>query len=278
MQSSNQLYFNLFALGTTTVVYATSVPTPKPYPSRPTTSPTYLSKKHLQTVTEKGVEIDQVERKVYIATAQKESVTTMKPVVSKVGEKGEEKVDLLKRGNALRRQLKVDADENIEAQQQILYGDGDESSAVYGSSYGNVRPLFTTQQPKIPLQVLAARQRATQLQNILANSSPGTTSTPIAMTTEKLYTKAPKRQSRIKLEDVQPDVVSENYLAAQQEPFSGMPQPTENDERKAFQRPLPPQLEGLYRPRNYLRQLQQQQQQQPQPIPNGAELQGKIYH
>lgn len=248
-------------------MYATSVPTPKPYLSRSTTSPTYSSKKH-----EKGVEIDQVERKVYIATAQKESSpTTMKPILSKNSEKSDEKLDFIKRGNALRRQLKADLEENIEAQQQVLYGDGDESSAIYGSSYGNVRPLFTTQQPKIPLQVLAARQRATQLQNILANSSPGTTSTTtMTMPTEKVYTKAPKRQSKIKLEDVQPDVVSENYLAAQQEQFP-MPQlPPENDERKAFQRPLPPHLEGLYRPRNYLRQLQQQ------PIANGAELQGKL--
>lgn len=257
------------------MVYATSVPTPKPYLSRSTTSPTYSSKKQ-----EKGVEIDQVERKVYIATAQKESATTTKPILSKINEKSDEKFESVKRGNALRRQLKADLEENIEAQQQVLYGDGDQSSAVYGSSYGNVRPLFTTQNPKIPLQVLAARQRATQLQNILANSSPGTTSLPsTAAATDKVYTKAPKRQNKIKLEDVQPDIVSENYIGAQQEQFPGIlpqfPQISENDERKAFQRPLPPHLEGLYRPRNYLRQLQQQQQQQ-QPIPSGAELQGNF--
>lgn len=258
-----------YHLGTTTLVYATSVPTPKPYLSRSTTSPTYSSKKQNQ---EKGVEIDQVERKVYIATAQKESASTVKPISSKVNEKSDEKLDLIKRGNTLRRQLKADLEENIEAQQQVLYGDGDESSGIYGSSYGNVRPLFTTQHPKIPLQVLAARQRATQLQNILANSSPGTTSTT---TTEKVYTqKAPKRQNKIKLEDVQPNVVSENYLAAQQEQFPGMLQLPDNDERRAFQRPLPPNLEGLYRPRNYLRQLQQQPTQQP--IPNEAELQGNL--
>lgn len=239
------------------------MPTPKPYLSRSTTSPSY-SRKH----SEKGVEIDQVERKVYIATAQKESVTTMKPILLK-NDKSEEKVDL-KRGNALRRQLKADLEENIEAQQQVLYGDGDESSAIYGSSFGNVRPLFSSQQSKIPLQVLAARQRATQLQNILSNSQSGTTSSTTTSTTEKVYTKAPKRQSRIKLEDVQPDVVNENYLGAQQEQF---PVPIENEERRPFpSRPLPPNLEGLYRPRNYLRQLQQQQQQQ---VPSGADLQGE---
>lgn len=247
-------------LGTSTVVYATSVPTPKPYHSRSSTSPSYSKK-----LNEKGVEIDQVERKVYIATAQKDS--TMKPILTK--DKSEEKGDL-KRGNALRRQLKADLEENIEAQQQVLYGDGDESSAIYGGNFGNVRPLFSTQQPKIPLQVLAARQRATQLQNILANSSPSTTSTTTTSTTEKVYTKAPKRQSRIKLEDVQPDVVNENYLGAQQEQFPTIP--IENEDRRAFGRPLPPNLEGLYRPRNYLRQLQQQQ------VPSGADLQGKKSH
>lgn len=253
-------FLNSNLLGSSTVVYATSVPTPKPYSSRSTTSPSYSKKLH-----EKGVEIDQVERKVYIATAQKDS--TMKPILSKSNDKSEEKVDL-KRGNALRRQLKADLEENIEAQQQVLYGDGDESSGIYGGNYGSVRPLFSNQQPKIPLQVLAARQRATQLQNILANSSPGTTSTTTTTTTEKVYTKAPKRQSRIKLEDVQPDVVNENYLGAQQEQFPTMP--IENEDRRAFPRPLPPNLEGLYRPRNYLRQLQQQQ------VPSGADLQGKF--
>ena len=50
--------------GTTTVIYATSVPTPKPYLSRSTTSPNYSSlnnNKKVSAVTEKGVEIDQIE-------------------------------------------------------------------------------------------------------------------------------------------------------------------------------------------------------------------------
>lgn len=193
----------------------------------------------------------------------------MRPTLSKSNDKSEEKTDL-KRGNALRRQLNTDLEENIEAQQQVLYGDGDESSGIYGGNFGNVRQLFSSQQSKIPLQVLAARQRATQLQNILSNSSPGTTSTTTTSTTEKVYTKAPKRQSRIKLEDVQPDVGNENYLGAQQEQFPVAP--IENEERRGFQRPLPPNLEGLYRPRNYLRQFQPLQQQ----VPSGADLQGNF--
>lgn len=203
----------------------------------------------------------------------------MKSILLKESEKNDEKLDLIKRGNTLRRQLKTDLEENIETQQQVLYGDGDESSAIYGSSYGNVRPLqlfTTTQQPKIPLQVLAARQRATQLQNILANSSPGTSSTT---TTEKAYiaVKAPKRQSKIKVEELQSDIGGENYLASQQEHFPLGPSPfPETDERRTFQRPLQPNLEGFFRSRNYLRQKQQPQPPL-QPIPSGAELQGNNY-
>lgn len=239
--------------GTTTVVYATSVPTPKPYSSRSTTSPSYSSK-----ATERSdkVEIDQVERKVYISSSK--DVMTMKPILSK--DKNEEKVvDLSKRGNLLRRQLKQD-DEGIEAQQQILYGSGDETSGVYGNAYGNVRPLFaTTSQPRIPLQVLAARQRASQLQSVLANSVQSTT-------TEKNFAKSTKRQNlaRMKVEEAteenlltQPPQIEQNP-AIESEAGAA-------DERRTFQRPLPPQLEGLYRPRNYLRQLQQPQPQQLQP-------------
>ncbi|KAL7017243.1 hypothetical protein ACKWTF_010301 [Chironomus riparius] len=248
--------------GTTTVIYATSVPTPKPYLSRSMTSPNYSSlnnNKKVSAVTEKGVEIDQIERKVFIATSK--DVTTLKPILSK--EKNEEKSEsLIKRGNTLRRQLKPD-DEAQEAQQQILYGDGDESSAIYGSSFGNVRPLFTTtSQPKIPLQVLAARQRATQLQNILANSSPGTTTT-----TERIFTKAPKRQSKVKA--IEEAKENERILTQAPSHVEQIPatQPTEPlNDRRAFQRQLPPNLEGLYRPRNYLRQMQYQ------PLPQAQEL------
>jgi hypothetical protein len=242
--------------GTTTLVYATSVPTPKPYSSRSTTSPSYLAK-----ATERSdkVEIDQVERKVYISSAR--DPTTMKPILSK--DRNDEKAENSKRGNALRRQLKQD-DEGIEAQQQILYGSGDEGSSIYGSGYANVRPLFTTtSQPRIPLQVLAARQRATQLQSVLANSA--------TTTTEKALVKTLKRQNlaKVKVEEATENL-NENFLT---QPSRVEPLPaseSETDERRVFQRPLPPQLEGLYRPRNYLRQLQQQelqqQQQQQQPI------------
>jgi hypothetical protein len=98
------------------------------------------------------------------------------------------------------------------------------------------------------LKVLAARQRATQLQNILSHSQPGTT-------TEKVYMKAPKRQSKMVLEDEKENLLTQNPTV-EQVPIT---QPTEVDERKgSFSRPLPPQLEGLYRPRNFFRQTNQQ--------------------
>lgn len=233
--------------GTTTVVYATSVPTPKPFSSRSTTSPSYSTK---ATDRSDKVEIDQVERKVFISTAKEPM--TMRPILSK--EKTEDKVDPTRRGNSLRRQLKQD-DEAIEAQQQVLYGGGDESSAIYGSGFNNVRPLFTTTaQPRIPFQVLAARQRATQLQNVLANSATSST-------TERTV-KVPKRQnlSKVKVEEATENL-EENFLT---QPPINEPETGAADERRAYQRPLPPQLESLYRPRNYLRQLQPQQQLQPQ--------------
>ena len=234
--------------GTTTVVYATSVPTPKPFSSRSTTFPSYSTK-----VTERSdkVEIDQVERKVFISTAK--DPMTMRPILSK--EKNDDKVDPTRRGNALRRQLKPD-DETIEAQQQVLYRGGDESSAIYGSGFNNVRPLFTTtSQPRIPYQVLAARQRATQLQSVLANSSP--------ITTTERTLKVPKRQNsaKVKVEEATENL-NENFLSQPPVNEQSEPETGAADERRTFQRPLPPQLENLYRPRNYLRQLQQQQFQQ----------------
>lgn len=230
--------------GTTTVVYATSVPTPKPFSLRSTTSPNYSSK-----ATERSdkVEIDQVERKVFISKAS--DSTTMKTILSK--EQNDEKVDYMRRGNTLRRQLKQD-DDGFEAQQQVLYGSGDDTPAVYGNGFGNVRPLFTTtSQPRVPFQVLAARQRATQLQSVLAGSSSPTT------TTEKTYVKAPKRQNSAK---VKVEEVTENLNEVIEQIPATEPETGAADERRTFQRPLPPQIEGLYRPRNYLRQIQQQPQ------------------
>jgi hypothetical protein len=250
---------NEISTGTTTVVYATSVPTPKPFNARSVTSPNFSSR------SSDKVEIDQVERKVHISSPR-EASTTVRAILSKVNDDNE-KYDTVKIGNVLRRQLKVD-DEAIEAQQQVLYGGGgDESSSIYGGGFNNVRPLFTTtSQPRIPLQVLQARQRATQLQNVLANSSPSTTSTT---TTERILLKSSKRQNLLKpkVEDVTENFNENIINQPPVEQIASVASGSEaNDERRPFQRPpLPPNLENIYRSRNYLRQIQQQQElQQPQ--------------
>lgn len=240
---------------TTTVVYATSVPTPKPFTGIRST--TYASKNDRST----KVEIDQISSKVFISSSKE--VSTTKPNLSK--DKSDEKHTKHEgRGNILRRQLKQD-DEGFEAQQQVLYGQSggeDGASGIYGGGYGSVRPLFTTtSQPRVPLQVLAARQRANQLQSVLANSVPSST-------TEKSYVKIPKRQGpiKVKVEEVTESAAENNFLTqvpiADQIPGSLGPEDgLVNDPRGFRERPLQSQLDQLYRPRNYLRQVQLQQQQ-----------------
>ncbi|CAO1432508.1 unnamed protein product [Diamesa tonsa] len=239
---------------TTTVVYATSVPTPKPFSGIRST--TYASKNDRSS----KVEIDQISSKVFISSSKE--VSTTKPNLSK--DKTDEKHTKHEgRGNILRRQLKQD-DEGFEAQQQVLYGQSggeDGASGIYGGGYGSVRPLFTTtSQPRVPLQVLAARQRANQLQSVLANSVPSST-------TEKNYVKIAKRGPiKVKVEEVTESAAENNFLTqvpiADQIPGSLGPEDgLVNDPRGFRERPLQSQLDQLYRPRNYLRQVQLQQQQ-----------------
>lgn len=234
---------------TTTIVYATSVPTPKPYLNmKPTTSKSEQSSK-----TEK-IEIDHVS-----------NVAIMNRDSSKSQKNEEKHTKHESRGNLLRRQLKADNEEGFEAQQQVLYSNsaGDEGSHLYGSGFGGitgVRPLYSssTSAPKLPAQVLAARQRASQIQSLLSNSSPSTT-------TEKVYVKPPKRLNLLKskIDDGTETTAEQNYL--NQGPIPGQ-NPKEETEaadeqrRNLRERPLNPQLDQLYRPRNYLRQLQNQQQ------------------
>lgn len=153
---------------TTTLVYATSLSTQKPGSGnnvRPTQIP--YGVKTTGDRPDKLVEIvDQVSK------------------VSKNSPVQEEE----KNGNQLRRQ--TENPENFETQQQVIYGQsaGDDNTHIYGSGPGDVtvRPLFTTTaQPRVPAAVLAARQRAVQLQNIISKA-PTTT-------TERVYVKPPKR-------------------------------------------------------------------------------------
>lgn len=183
---------------TTTIVYATSVPNVKPMVLiRPTNRAKPTDK----------VTINQVS-KVFISSNKETS--TSKPVIEIGNEStGERKVV---RGNALRRQLDQEKDEQFEAQQQILYSQsaGEDSAHVYGSGSLNSRPLFTTtHSPRIPSIVIAARQRAAQLQNAINSSQQGKT----LSTTEKIYASPPRRQpDTIDVYEHTTEATSENYL------------------------------------------------------------------
>ncbi|XP_055551305.1 tensin-1-like [Wyeomyia smithii] len=94
------------------------------------------------------------------------------------------------RGNFLRRQLPPDSSEQYEAQQQVVYGQsaGEEIANLFAATPPGLRPIYTTTPaPRIPAAVLAARQRAAQLQSLLSSERPETT-------TERVYAKPPRKQ------------------------------------------------------------------------------------
>lgn len=243
---------------TTTVVYATSVSTPKPYTLiRPTSVPQYSSKNSEQIARPDKLEIDQVSQ-VYNNNNNKEA--------TKLTLKEHDKKTL--RGNNLRRQLHQDnnEDEAFEAQQQVIYSQsaGEDATHVYGGGGGGgIRPLFTTtSSPRIPAAVIAARQRAAHLHSVLSGSMPSTT-------TERVYVKPPRRPE-VKLTEEEttesnPDS-DNNYLTQNPNPVVQIPAnrditETAGDERRAYrQRPIV-QIDPVYRPRDGPRYLPQAAQQ-----------------
>ncbi|XP_055377862.1 bromodomain-containing protein DDB_G0270170-like [Condylostylus longicornis] len=136
-----------------TVVYATSVPTSKSYVNiRPTPLPGTNIRQQLseqQISRPEKLEIDHHVSQVQISTNRE--ISTSKPVTEDVDEKDEEK--LIIRGNTLRRQLSQDADSNL----------------LYGPSSASIRnlPSGLSSGQKIPALVLAARQRASQIQSTI---------------------------------------------------------------------------------------------------------------
>ncbi|XP_058811526.1 uncharacterized protein LOC131676478 [Topomyia yanbarensis] len=94
------------------------------------------------------------------------------------------------RGNFLRRQLPQDSEEQYEAQQQVVYGQsaGEEIANLFAGTPPGLRPIYTTTPaPRIPAAVLAARQRAAQIQQLLTSERPETT-------TERVYVKPQRKQ------------------------------------------------------------------------------------
>lgn len=236
---------------TTTVVYATSVPSFKPHVNiRPTPLPNTYKTEQLSRPDK--LEITDHVSKVQI-TSNRES-STSKPVFEAQEEKVSERKSV--RGNHLRRQLaENDHDEKFEAQQQVIYSQsaGDDSSHIYGGVTGTARPLFTTSSPRIPSLVLAARSRAAQLQNVI-NGNAQTTST-----TERVYAKPPRRRPEPEDDEQTTESTSENNYITQgpvpvQIPANRDIQEASEDDKRVYRRPV-----VAYQPRGareFLRQSQ----------------------
>lgn len=167
----------------TTIVYAKTVPTQKPLIIlRPTTTQATSTAQTPEQIgrPESRLEINHVSK----VMVMKSSETSTSKAVHADKEKDRKSI----RGNNLRRQLAMEREDHYEAQPQQLYAHnaGEDSQHIYDGATGNLRPLFsTTSRPRVPSIVLAARQRAAQLQNALNSNQAPTT------TTEKVYVRPP---------------------------------------------------------------------------------------
>lgn len=229
---------------TTTIVYATSVPQKQVVNIRPTPLPVTAYKSTEQITRPDKLEITDRVSKVHINQALS---TTEKPVDEKNEEKERERKPI--HGNFLRRQLPEDNIENFEAQEQVVYSQsaGEDSNPLYGGVSGNVRHLFTTtSSPRIPALVLAARHRASTLQKNTVTSTPQTTST-----TEKVYSKPPRRKQDRRIEEPTTESTSENYLTQTPIPVqipANRDQTGEEHENRVYRQPA-----YLPRGREYVR-------------------------
>ncbi|XP_021698682.1 RNA polymerase II degradation factor 1-like [Aedes aegypti] len=119
---------------------------------------------------------------------ESEHISKIYPKASPLRQKEPEKKPV--RGNFLRRQLPQESEEQFEAQQQVVYGQsaGEEIANLFSATPPGLRPIYTTTpNPRIPAAVLAARQRAAQIQNLITSERPSTT-------TERVYAKPPRKQ------------------------------------------------------------------------------------
>ncbi|XP_055586878.1 uncharacterized protein LOC129739450 [Uranotaenia lowii] len=157
-----------FSEQTTASSHSATVQTPKPLLIiRPTPIP-LMPKTLEQLVRPEKAESEHI-TKIYAKSAPQRKETERKNV----------------RGNFLRRQLPQDQDDDIEAQQQVVYGQsaGEEIANIFAATPPELRPIYTTTPtPRIPAVVLAARQRAAHIQNMLTSERPTTT-------TERSYAK-----------------------------------------------------------------------------------------
>lgn len=242
---------------TTTVVYATSVPTNRPQ-LRPTPLPSAFKQQEQISRPDK-LEITDHVSKVQISSNR--DTSTSKPVTENVDESDitEKKPPLLLRGNFVRRQSAGDEhDEKFEAQQQVIYSQsaGDDSSHIYGGTTGTARPLFSTNAPRLPSVVIAARSRAAQLQNAINAQQK---------TNDKVYVKPPRRrpESREDTEQTTESTSENQYITQRPIPVVQIGGPntqqaaTEEDKR-VYRRPVsyvpPHHPQQQHRNREFIRQ------------------------
>lgn len=224
---------------TATLVFATSVPLQRTTKVTSTTQ-TPVTNTILTTPagTERTTKVEISGRISRVLNMNKERITTTeKPVVETVdeGESQTERKPL--RGNFLRRQLPDEAHEQFEAQQQVVYSSqasAEDNGHAFGGLTGTVRPIFsTTSSPRIPALVLAARNRAALLKTAQLSS-----------TTEKIYSKPPRRKTERRGEEDEPNTEpsSENSYLTQspipvQIPPNRDPSQTSENEQRVYRRP-----------------------------------------
>lgn len=233
----------------TTIVYARTVPTQKPLIIlRPTTQATSTSQTQEQISRPEKLEINHVSK---VMVMKSTDTSTSKSINA---DKENDRKSI--RGNNLRRQLAQEREDHYEAQPQHLYAQnaGEDSQHIFDGTTGNLRPLYSTanRPSRVPSIVLAARQRAAQLQNALNTNSAPTT------TTEKVYVRPPPAAVQYETTTSEPAQES-NYLTqspsgtvVQIPANQGIAQQASEDQGSIYgQRPAPFSL----------RQQQQQQQQ-----------------
>lgn len=250
----------------TTIVYARTVPTQKPLIIlRPTTQATSTSQTQEQISRPEKLEINHVSK---VMVMKSTDTSTSKSINA---DKENDRKSI--RGNNLRRQLAQEREDHYEAQPQHLYAQnaGEDSQHIFDGATGNLRPLYSTanRPSRVPSIVLAARQRAAQLQNALNTNSAPTT------TTEKVYVRPPPAAVQYESTTSEPRDQDSNYLTqspsgtvVQIPANQGIAQQATEDQGSIYgQRPAPFSL----------RQHQQQQQQQAQGPYQGTEPPNSLF-
>ncbi|XP_062543215.1 uncharacterized protein LOC134210856 isoform X2 [Armigeres subalbatus] len=246
---------------TTASSHSTSIQTPKPLLIiRPTPLP----------LTAKTIE--QLARPEKL---ESEHISKIYPKVLQFRPKEPEKKAV--RGNFLRRQLPQESEEQFEAQPQIVYGQsaGEEIANLFSATPPGLRPIYTTTpSPRIPAAVLAARQRAAQIQNLITSERPTTT-------TERVYAKPPRKQepAPVMYEPATESTSENSYVtdmpvSVVQIPANSNREVTEaaEDERRVYrQRPIE------FRPREGYRFLPAQDRPERYRVPLGIPPQGRPF-